>query len=177
MKKIFMFMKKNISFHENNSPLSIFWYFTNVSWLRLAIYNSGLLALITWLSNSTNKPENIYPNARIRSKSFSSPTTHRTSPACRQREGVMSVRFCWPSSTPTTMQLYSSRIPLSLRVFPMKGLVLEMGKAWHATNATDDHRPDQVHRSHQPTHSKSLHHVLVDSAHSYHHVRTKVIHK
>lgn len=75
-----------------------------------------------------NKPEGLYPNARIRSKFFSSPTTHRMSPACRQREGVMSVRFFWPSSTPTTIQLYSSRIPLSLSVFPMKGLVLEMVK-------------------------------------------------
>ena len=61
-------------------------------------------------------------SVRIFAKLLSSPTIHSTSSACKQREGVMRVRLSCPSSTPTTMQLYLSRMPLSLRVLPMKGL-------------------------------------------------------
>ena len=79
-----------------NIPLSLsqLLMINDKMWREVFIYNSGLLVQLLNRVTRANKPEGVYPNARIRSKSFSSPTTHRTSPACRQREGVMSVRFC-----------------------------------------------------------------------------------
>ena len=42
-----------------------------------------------------------------------SPTIQRMSPAVRMCDGLMGERFFWPSSTPTIIQLYLSRMPLS----------------------------------------------------------------
>lgn len=39
------------------------------------------------------------------SRELRSPTTQMISPTVNLREGLIMVKFCWPSSTPTTMQL------------------------------------------------------------------------